>query len=47
MGSTVSNLHAKFHRASLIKKRSNGWHTPVPIRLYIDKRQNEENRPKK
>ena len=29
MGNTVCKLNAKFYRATLIKKRSNGRHTPV------------------
>ena len=38
MGNTVSKLHTKFHRANFIKKRSNGRHTPVSIRVYVGKR---------
>ena len=33
MGNIVSKLHAKFHQASLIIKRSNGRHTQVRIRI--------------
>ena len=37
MGNTISKMHAKFHRASLIKNCSNGQHTQVSIRLYVQK----------
>ena len=36
MGNTIRKLHPKFHRAILIKKRSNDRHIPLTIGLYVE-----------